>query len=113
MRLRPDGEPLQLVMFVYTARGPWMVDMAEMYKQYWSDLGIEVSLKPFGEGVWAKMIIESDWHLSFSQAFGGMKGYPATSRGEIVPIHARSMSPRAGGSGSLPMARKAWNHRTT
>ena len=97
MRLRPDGEPLQLVMFVYTARGPWMVDMAEMYKQYWSDLGIEVSLKPFGEGVWAKMIIESDWHLSFSQAFGGMKGYPATSRGEIVPIHARfNVTPRWG-----------------
>ena len=32
------------------------------------------------------MILESEWHLSFSQAFGGMKGYPATSRGEVVPI---------------------------
>ena len=95
MRLRPDGEPLQLVMFVYTARGPWMVEMAEMYKQYWSDLGVDVLLKPFGEGVWNKIFVESDWHLAMSQAFGGMKGYPAISRGEIVPIHARfGVTPR-------------------
>ena len=97
MRLRPDGELMQLVMFVYTARGPWMVEMAELCKQYWSDLGMEVLLKPFGEGVWSKMIIESEWHLSCSQAFGGMKGYPATSRGEVVPIHARfGVTPRWG-----------------
>ena len=95
VRLRPDGEPLQLVMFVYTARGPWMVEMAEMYKQYWSDLGVDVLLKPFGEGVWNKIFVESDWHLAMSQAFGGMKGYPAISRGEIVPIHARfGVTPR-------------------
>ena len=100
-------------MFVYTARGPWMVDMAEMYKQYWSDLGIDVLLKPFGEGVWNKIFVESDWHLAMSQAFGGMKGYPAISRGEIVPIHARSGSRHAGLSGSSPALRKAWSRPLT
>ena len=87
-RLRPDGKSMELVMFVYTARGPYMVEMAEMYKQYWADLGISVTLKPYGEGVWGKLIAESEWHLSFSQAFGGQRGFPTTSRGEIIPLSA-------------------------
>ena len=54
MRLRPDGEPLQvLVMFVgaYTARGPYteqsaltlrLVDMARRCtSRYWVNLGIQ------------------------------------------------------------------------
>ena len=84
-RLRPDGKPIQLVMFVYTARGPWMVDMAEMYAQYYSDLGIDVTIKPFAEGAAVAELQEGRYEIVYGQTFGGMKLAPAAVRNEAVP----------------------------
>jgi peptide/nickel transport system substrate-binding protein len=86
VRLRPDGKPMRFVMHVLTARGPWMVDMAEMYKQYYAAIGIEVSLKPGTDATFPKLRAEGQYDMLFHQSFGGMKGAPAALRGEVMPL---------------------------
>ena len=86
VRLRPDGKPLQLVMVVYTARGPWMMEWAEMVKQYYAAVGIDITLKPHGEGTLNQIRADEQYDLMFHQCFGGMPGYPAALRGELMPL---------------------------
>jgi peptide/nickel transport system substrate-binding protein len=50
-RLRPDGDPLLLVINVNN-RFPGVVTMSELVKGDWEDLGIRVVLKPMGGGIW-------------------------------------------------------------
>ena len=85
-RLRPDGKPLDLIMGVYTAVGPIQMQSAEMYQQYYSDLGIRLTLKPYDEATINKMYEEDKYDLMFAQAFGGGRGYPIVSRQNVVPI---------------------------
>jgi peptide/nickel transport system substrate-binding protein len=44
-RLRPDGDPIQIVALIETWR-IGAVEMTEMYTQYWADLGLKIIAKP-------------------------------------------------------------------
>lgn len=85
-RLRPDGKPLDLLFGVYTAVGPIQVQAAEMYQQYYSDLGIGSTLKPYDAGAIEKAFADEAYDLMLAQAFGGGKGYPLVSRRGLVPL---------------------------
>lgn len=50
-RMRSDGKPLQLVINV-NSRFPQVVTMAELVKEDWAELGIPVTIKPMGGGIW-------------------------------------------------------------
>ena len=86
VRLRPDGKPLQMVMVAYTARGPFMMEWAEMVQQYFAAVGVDLTLKPHSEGTISKTIADEQYDLVFHQAFGGMPGYPAALRNELIPL---------------------------
>ena len=45
VRLRPDGKPLELVVTM-NVKETWSVKIAEMYKQYWEDVGVKITVKP-------------------------------------------------------------------
>ncbi len=59
IRLRPDGEPLKIV-FTINTKYPEQMPIAEMYKKYWADRGIEVIIKPQPEGT--PLVIEK-WQM--------------------------------------------------
>ena len=85
-RMRADGKPMDLIMGVYTAVGPIQMQAAEMYQQYYSDLGIGLTLKPYDEATINKIYETDKYDLMFAQAFGGGRGYPIVSRHNVVPI---------------------------
>src|SRR5690606_6603166 len=59
IRLRPDGQPLQLVLNANDRRVQ-TVPIAEMFKQYWAEVGVEVNIRPAGNTLWRQVIIASD-----------------------------------------------------
>ena len=87
-RLRPDGARLRLVNTI-NVLWPETVDLAELYKNYWKELGIEVVSKPIQQGM-ATATLESGQYDIFT-ATGQHGGRPMNPlfRASLVPISER------------------------
>ena len=48
IRLRPDGDPITIIIEVGTAETPAFVSINELVKEYWSNVGINVELRTMG-----------------------------------------------------------------
>ena len=87
VRLRPDGKPLNLVAIVSTERGPFMAEMAGMYKKYWGEVGVNVVVKPLSSQFFGERINASKHELAIGQfCMGGMRPCLTGKRGEPVPL---------------------------
>ena len=86
-RLRPDGERLSLVNIVEgKATGP-QIDIAELYKEYWEAVGIEVLNKHFSTSVLETKFASADYDLVTSRGtMGGRPGNPLTRSQYGPPI---------------------------
>jgi peptide/nickel transport system substrate-binding protein len=83
-RLRSDGKPIQLVAFVETHRIGAM-EMTEMYSQYWSDLGIDLTVKGLVEGGPTPERESGDYEMIVGKSFGGNTANPIVQDDELVP----------------------------
>jgi len=86
IRLRPDGKPLQLVAVVQTG---WVqqVPIAEMYKKYWKNIGIEITIKPVSEQFYSQRRAGGMYDIGIQPVnWGGRRPIIAAMRGEPVPI---------------------------
>jgi len=86
VRLRSDGKPLQLVASVQTG---WIqhVPMAEMYKKYWKEVGIGITLKPLSEQFYSERRNANQHEIGIEpDNFGGRRPIIAAMRDEPVPI---------------------------
>lgn len=97
IRLRPDGQPLQLVINANDRRVQ-TVPIAEMFKQYWAEVGVEVNIRPAGNTLWRQIIIASDHDLAIDVInMGGFRPVFAADRNEVVPLNTRwAMAPAWG-----------------
>jgi len=61
-RLRPDGERLRMR---YTVQGLWagQQEIAELYRGYWKQVGIEVVLKSMDPKLWVAVQLAGDYEL--------------------------------------------------
>lgn len=87
VRLRPDGKPLQLIL---SARDNWVqtVPISEMYKQYWAEIGVEITIKPAGSSFWKQQLSASEHELSIDSInMGGFRPILAGDRNQVVPIN--------------------------
>jgi len=85
-RLRPDGKPLNLTASVDNLM-PAYVRVAEMYKKYWEDIGVNLTVKSLDRAFWTQQL-QSNRHDLAIRDFnpGGLRPkYPATLA-EWVPI---------------------------
>ena len=96
-RLRPDGQPLQLVLNANDRRVQ-TVPIAEMFKQYWAEVGVEVNIRPAGNSFWRQVLIGSDHDLAIDVInMGGFRPVFAGDRNEVVPLNTRwAMAPAWG-----------------
>ena len=82
-RLRSDGERLRFVLDVMPTGQS--AEIAELYKGYWKDIGIEIVNKPGSfEGIGPKLI-NGDYDLMMWPY--GLAGRPMNplARGEVIP----------------------------
>lgn len=92
IRLRPDGEPLKIVFHVST-KFPEQVPIAEMYKKYWADRGIEVIIKPVAEDVPQVMQAEDKWQMvMLNWSVAGMPPGYGFDEGSVARIHSPALN---------------------
>ena len=85
VRLRPDGKPMQLVFLIQSWRYS-AVPMAEMIKQNWDDIGIDVALKPYDQGAIVVERDQGDWEIIMSGGAGGNTMNPPVMDTEQVMV---------------------------
>jgi peptide/nickel transport system substrate-binding protein len=85
VRLRPDGEPMQLVLLVQNWRNN-AVPMAEMIAQTWADLGLDIALKPYASGASIVEQEQGDYEVIMSGGSGGDAMNPAVMDTEQVMV---------------------------
>ena len=85
-RLRPDGSRLNITMLVYIGWGQ-SVEVSEMYKKYWDDVGINVNLRPLSSALLSEQRGASQHDLAFGPVnWGGRRPIIALLRGEQTPL---------------------------
>jgi peptide/nickel transport system substrate-binding protein len=106
-RLRPDGSKLNINMLVYIGWGQ-SVEVSEMYKKYWDDVGINVNLKPLSSSLQSQQRSASQHDLSFGPVNWGGRRPIIPSSGVSRPRWTPAgRSTRNGVSGFTPTARAA------
>lgn len=70
-RLRPDGKPLQLTMMVRNDLIE-VIDVADLIRNYWSKLGIEVAIQPLERSLLTTRLLAGDYELVIGDFGGGM-----------------------------------------
>jgi peptide/nickel transport system substrate-binding protein len=85
-RMRPDGKPLQLTAIVMDTWG-YHVEVSEMLKKYWEDVGVGITLKPLGSALHGQQMGALNYDLSIRPVnWGGRRPIITAMRGEPVPI---------------------------
>jgi len=86
VRLRPDGKPLQLVAIINTEMVQ-QVEVAEMYKKYWEDVGIQTTLKPLSQDFFGQRITGGQYELGITLSNMGDSHFTwGAMRGNVVPV---------------------------
>ena len=83
-RMRPDGEKLLLV---YHPRNGWPlegIDMAELYKKYWADVGINIQVKPLTTAIMNPIRAAADYDMHGKAFIVGGKIQPPLN-GYVFP----------------------------
>ena len=86
VRLRSDGEPLHLVLTVGDPEANQQVPIAEMYKKFWKDVGIEITIKPVARKLYEEVVVAGRHDLALLWANWGMRPTSVALRGESSPI---------------------------
>ncbi len=79
-RLRPDGKRLSMVNSVFTPWPPDNVEMHELVKGYWKDIGVEVIVKPTDRQLWVAQVHGLDHDIAAYAANLGFWGNPPIVR---------------------------------
>jgi len=91
-RLRPDGRPLELVMIIQERPDFDYVAMAEMYKDFWTDIGIELNIRSLASaggagGLFRETMLAGKYDVAIRfLTFGGIPPILTALRNEAVPI---------------------------
>ncbi len=84
-RLRSDGERLRF-QYIIPNWYPEEIEIGELYKGYWKEVGVQVSIKPIAGSVVVPIKLSGDWDVSMiAHAFGGRPVNPLTYA-DFVPI---------------------------
>lgn len=87
VRLRPDGKPLEAVMTVLLTGPGKHVEISEMYKQYFADIGFKVSIKPLDYQIFSETLRSGKYDLAVSDVnWGGRRPIIAALRPEPMPL---------------------------
>ncbi|NQS88251.1 ABC transporter substrate-binding protein [Patescibacteria group bacterium] len=75
-RLRPDGKRLRFVISVFTPWPPEAVEMMELCKGYWEEIGIETVVKPTDRALWITRVQAAEHDIAvYSAGVGGWPGF--------------------------------------
>ena len=86
VRLRPDGKPLQLVVIVNT-NVVQLVPIMEMYKKYWEDVGVQITIKPLSQDFFYQRIRSGQYDMGVTYVvLGGTRPWIPAMRSNTVPI---------------------------
>ncbi len=70
IRLRPDGDPLQIT-FSYPSGSPiWNPDLTELVKGYWAEVGVDLLLDPIDINLYRERLVANDVDMG-TWAIGG------------------------------------------
>ncbi|HPO81986.1 MAG TPA: ABC transporter substrate-binding protein [bacterium] len=84
-RLRPDGKELTLTLLVTTSWPLEDVEIAELCRKYWANIGIRVVNKPIAQEQLYASIWEEKYDLAMRALMLGGCTQPVLSRGELWP----------------------------
>lgn len=88
LRLRPDGKPFKVVLTAFVW-WPQTVRIAEMYKKYWEDVGIGVTVKPIGAELAGSRFQSGMYEIAtHSHTMTGWRPIWACDRDNVCPITA-------------------------
>lgn len=85
-RLRPDGSELSLVNLVSNS-AQFTVDMAELYKTHWKEIGIKVINKPIGGRLWGTQKRAGEFDIATNWNWVGGRPMNFFQRGDIFPAY--------------------------
>ena len=85
-RLRPDGTEFLLVNLVSNS-AQFTVDMAELYKTHWKEIGIKVINKPIGGRLWGTQKRAGEFDIATNWNWVGGRPMNFFQRGDIFPAY--------------------------
>ena len=87
LRMRPDGKPMKLTVQLLNNGWAFPVEISEMYKQYWSEIGIDITIKPLGGALYWEVVNGMQYELrQQSVNWGGRRPIIAALRCDPVPV---------------------------
>jgi len=84
-RLRPDGKELTLTLLVTTGWPFEDVEIAELCRKYWANIGIRVVNKPIAQEQWYGLLREENYDMAMRALMLGGCTQPVLTRGELWP----------------------------
>lgn len=91
-RLRPDGERFSVVNLVFTPYPPSSVEIQELVKEHWAEVGIEVIVKPMDRLLWGETVHGLDFDIAtYIMGMGHLTQTPLQQR-QIVPVSESSVN---------------------
>ena len=86
-RIKSDGKPLRISMIVTNPPAYDHPSMAEMYKQYWEEIGIDLNIRPMDGGAFNEYHRSGQHEMGMKHAgWGGNRPIIAGMRGEALPL---------------------------
>ncbi|MCX7918216.1 MAG: ABC transporter substrate-binding protein [bacterium] len=88
-RLRPDGKRLFLINDVFAS---WFLNMEvqDMVKEYWRDIGIQVIPRPVATSLWVTRVAGAQFQLATYMSFNGSYGVDPILQPFVYPISSSS-----------------------
>jgi peptide/nickel transport system substrate-binding protein len=89
-RVKSDGDKLQIVNLAFI---PWPnenVQIQELVKQYWAEIGVDMVIKPTERALWVEKVAGSDFDVASYGINKGFVGNPPAVYTPVVPIGATS-----------------------
>jgi len=86
-RMRPDGKELTLVNSVILGWPVEAVEMAELYRKYWQDIGLRVVSRPVSAEVLPAQIQAGEYDLMTNTKTPGGRPLNIFTRGDLLPSY--------------------------
>lgn len=85
-RKRPDGKRLVLVNSVFEEWPEENVEVQELVKEYWDDVGLYVILKPVSRLLWLSRVKAAEHDIATCAAAFGVGRQPVTANSQFFPF---------------------------
>lgn len=87
VRTLPDGSPAEFVVHVNNSQQDFQISLVEMIKQYWAEIGIEISVNPRDWDFITERVAANEFDMFVSPwaTFGGKRPQIVGTRSNLAP----------------------------